>query len=119
LKTRLSLSKEDAHQYDEDIMVVPEKEKLLPPPMYQVVLVNDDFSPMDFVIDVLETIFHMSKEKATQVMLTVHRQGKAVCGVYTKDIAETKCEQVNRYACENQHPLLCKIQKISDNNSID
>ncbi len=66
---------------------------------------------MDFVVEVLEVFFAMNREKATKVMLTVHTEGKAVCGVYTRDIAETKAMQVNQYARECQHPLLCEIEK--------
>ena len=110
----LSLEKEN-HQYDDEgsVAVAPVKPKLAPPPMYKVILVNDDYTPMDFVIEVLESFFNLSREKATQVMLTVHTQGQAVCGVFTKDIAETKAEQVNRFSREHQHPLLCKIEKNS------
>lgn len=108
----LSLGKED-HEYDDEggVAVAPVKPKLTPPPMYKVILVNDDYTPMDFVVEVLESFFNLSREKATQIMLTVHTQGQAVCGIYTKDIAETKAEQVNRFSQEHQQPLLCKIEK--------
>jgi ATP-dependent Clp protease adaptor protein ClpS len=76
-----------------------------------VVLLNDDYTPMDFVVDVLMKFFGMNEEKATQVMLLVHTQGKAVCGVYTRDIAETKAAQVNQYSSECEHPLLCEIER--------
>ena len=85
--------------------------KLQAPPMYKVILFNDDYTPIDFVVEVLEVFFAMNREKATKVMLTVHTEGKAVCGVYTRDIAETKAMQVNQYARECQHPLLCEIEK--------
>ncbi|ENA37497.1 ATP-dependent Clp protease adapter protein ClpS [Pseudomonas sp. HPB0071] len=71
---------------------------------------NDDYTPMEFVVEVLEKFFSMNREKATQIMLVVHTQGKAVCGVFTRDIAETKAMQVNQYARESQHPLLCEIE---------
>ncbi len=77
-------------------------------------MINDDYTPMEFVVEVLEVFFGMKREKATQVMLTVHTQGRAVCGVYTRDIAETKAMQVNQYARENQHPLLCEIEAAGD-----
>jgi ATP-dependent Clp protease adaptor protein ClpS len=80
------------------------------PPMYKVVMLNDDYTPMDFVVEILELFFGANREKATQLMLQVHTQGKAVCGVYTRDIAETKAAQVNQFARENQHPLLCEIE---------
>lgn len=79
--------------------------------MYQVVMLNDDFTPMHFVVEVLVRFFAMNEEKATQVMMAVHTQGKAVCGVYSRDIAETKVAQVNQYADECDHPLLCELQK--------
>lgn len=109
---RLSLQKEGGEQEgDLDVAVVPEKTRLAPPPMYQVLLLNDDFTPMDFVVEVLEKFFSMPEGKATQIMLMVHTQGKAVCGLYSKDVAETKAQQVNEYSRENDHPLLCKTEK--------
>lgn len=86
------------------------KPELKRPPLYKVILLNDDYTPMEFVVEVLEVFFRMNREQATQVMLTVHTQGKGVCGVYTKDIAETKAAQVNQYARDHQHPLLCEIE---------
>jgi ATP-dependent Clp protease adaptor protein ClpS len=82
--------------------------------MYKVMLLNDDYTPMDFVVEILEKFFGMNREKATHVMLTVHIHGKAVCGIYTRDIAETKAAQVNEYAREHQHPLLCDIEAVED-----
>jgi len=81
------------------------------PPMYKVVLFNDDYTPMDFVVEVLEVFFNHNREAATKIMLTVHTEGRAVCGLFTRDIAETKAMQVNQYARESQHPLLCEIEK--------
>ena len=80
------------------------------PPLFKVVLMNVDYTPMEFVVEVLESFFRMNREQATHVMLTVHTQGKGVCGIFTRDIAETKAAQVNQYARENQHPLLCEIE---------
>ncbi|WP_242458040.1 ATP-dependent Clp protease adapter ClpS [Halomonas sp. YLGW01] len=96
---------------DGDLAVQSAEPDLAPPPMYKVVLHNDDFTPMEFVVEVLQTFFGMDSEKAVQVMLAVHTQGKATCGIFTRDIAETKCHQVNQYAKECQHPLLCDIDK--------
>lgn len=80
--------------------------------MYQVVILNDDFTPMDFVVVVLETFFTMDRERATQVMLHVHTRGKGVCGVYTREVAETrKVTQVNEFSRTHQHPLLCTMEK--------
>ena len=87
------------------------KEGLKPPSMYKVILNNDDYTPMEFVIDVLQKFFSYDIERATQLMLKVHYQGKAICGVYTAEVAETKVAQVNKYAKENEHPLLCTLEK--------
>ena len=81
------------------------------PPLYQVLLLNDDFTPMDFVVVVLETFFAMDRERATQVMLHVHTRGKGVCGVFTREVAETKVTQVNEFSRSHQHPLLCTMEK--------
>lgn len=90
------------------------KLKLKPPSMYKVMLLNDDYTPMDFVVEILEKFFSMGREKATHVMLTVHTHGKAVCGIFTRDIAETKSAQVNLYAREHQHPLLSEIEAVDE-----
>lgn len=82
-----------------------------PPSMYKVILNNDDYTPMEFVIDVLQKFFSYDIERATQLMLMVHYQGKAICGVFTAEIAETKVVYVNRYAKEHEHPLLCTLEK--------
>lgn len=103
--------KPDNHeQHEGDLAVQDVKPELKKPPLYKVVLINDDYTPMEFVVEVLETFFRMTREQATHVMLTVHTKGKGVCGVYTRDIAETKSAEVNQYARENQHPLLCEIE---------
>jgi ATP-dependent Clp protease adaptor protein ClpS len=81
------------------------------PPLYQVVLLNDDYTPMEFVVDVLEHIFRMDRTAATRVMLEVHTRGKGVCGVFTHEIAETKVAQVTAYARQQQHPLLCTMEE--------
>jgi ATP-dependent Clp protease adaptor protein ClpS len=103
----------DSEETDGDAGVAIETAKpaLKPPSMYKVILLNDDYTPMDFVIDVLSMFFTMSPEKATQVMLAIHTQGRAVCGIYSRDIAETKAAQVNQYSRDNQHPLLCEVDK--------
>ena len=86
------------------------KPELKRPPMYKVLLLNDDYTPMEFVVHILENFFSMQREKATQIMLVVHSEGKAVVGIYPRDIAETKSEQVNLYAQENDHPLMSSIE---------
>ncbi|WP_264642225.1 MULTISPECIES: ATP-dependent Clp protease adapter ClpS [unclassified Symbiopectobacterium] len=95
---------------DSDLLEKPQQ-KLQPPSLYNVILNNDDYTPMEFVIDVLQKFFSYDIERATQLMLTVHYEGKAVCGVYSADVAETKTVQVNRYARENEHPLLCTLER--------
>ena len=87
-----------------------EKPKLKKPPLYKVILVNDDYTPMDFVVDVLRSFFGMNVEKATQIMLKVHTEGKGVCGVFSKDVAETKAAQVNEYSRECEQPLMCSVE---------
>lgn len=86
-------------------------DEVKPPSMYKVILNNDDYTPMEFVIDVLQKFFSYDIERATQLMLTVHYKGKAICGVFTAEVAETKVAYVNRYARENEHPLLCTLEK--------
>ena len=81
------------------------------PPMYRVILLNDDYTPMDFVIEILTVFFGMSHDRATQVMLHVHTRGKGVCGVFTFEIAETKIVQVNEHSRQNEHPLKCTMEK--------
>ncbi|MET1076515.1 MAG: ATP-dependent Clp protease adapter ClpS [Pseudomonas sp.] len=100
---------------DEDgvggLAVQEAKPALQAPPLYKVILFNDDYTPMDFVVEILEVFFNLNREMATKVMLTVHTEGRAVCGIFTRDIAETKAMQVNQYARESQHPLLCEIER--------
>ncbi|KTC66009.1 regulatory protein for ClpA substrate specificity (plasmid) [Legionella adelaidensis] len=86
------------------------KPALKQPRKYKVVLLNDDYTPMEFVVEVLKTFFHMNEAIAVQVMLQVHMQGKGICGVFTRDIAETKVVLVNDYARKNEHPLLCSME---------
>lgn len=85
--------------------------KLRRPPLFKVLLLNDDYTPMEFVVQILETFFAMNREKATQIMLHVHTRGVGVCGVYTRDIAETKVQQVNDFARVHQHPLMCTMEE--------
>ena len=90
------------------VKAVPELQK---PPMYRVLLINDDYTPMDFVVEVLRHYFLMSEPIATMVMMQVHRSGKGECGVYTRDIAETKVTLVNNCSRANQQPLLCIMER--------
>ncbi|MAI42248.1 MAG: ATP-dependent Clp protease adapter ClpS [Gammaproteobacteria bacterium] len=95
-----------------NVLELPAKPKLKKPPLYQVVLLNDDYTPMEFVIDVLQEFFAMNREKATQVMLAVHTVGRGTCGIFSRDIAETKSAQVNQYAQDNEHPLVSIIEAV-------
>ena len=98
---------------DERGLVVEEaKPKLKKPPLYQVVLLNDDYTPMEFVVEVLEIIFGMDRQKATRIMLEVHTKGKGRCGVFTYEIAETKVAQISSYAQQHQHPLLSTLEEV-------
>jgi ATP-dependent Clp protease adaptor protein ClpS len=97
---------------DDDLALQEAKPKLKKPPFFKVILLNDDFTPMDFVIEILMYFFSMSQEKATRVMLQIHTQGVGVCGTYTKDVAETKVYLVNEYSREHQHPLLCSMEEV-------
>ncbi|MGH8398817.1 MAG: ATP-dependent Clp protease adapter ClpS [Gammaproteobacteria bacterium] len=93
-------------------LVVEEvKPRLKKPPLYKVVLLNDDYTPMEFVVEILQTFFRMDRTQATQIMLHVHTRGKGVCGVFTYEIAETKAAQVNDYSRKHQHPLLCTLEE--------
>ncbi|WP_220183797.1 ATP-dependent Clp protease adapter ClpS [Marinobacterium marinum] len=103
---------DDDHAGDSGLATAEARPQLKRPPMYRVVLLNDDYTPMDFVVEVLMIFFAMDQEKATQVMMAVHTQGKGVCGVYTRDVAETKSAHVNHYARENKHPLLCEVETV-------
>ena len=94
-----------------DVVLEVEKSKLKPPPMFKVILLNDDFTPMDFVVVVLQTFFSMNREQATQIMLKVHIDGAGVCGVYPNDVAITKVEQVVTFARQHQHPLRCVMEE--------
>jgi|TARA_B110000263_G_C15088623_1_gene409776 ATP-dependent Clp protease adaptor protein ClpS len=108
---KLEMSDETDNQQDEGLALQEAKPKLKRPPMYKVILINDDYTPMEFVVHILEEFFSRDREAATRIMLEVHTSGKGVCGIYTHEIAETKVSQVNLYARENQHPLLCTLEK--------
>lgn len=108
---RTVMSKKTDHDLNDDLALQEAKPKLKRPPLYKVLLLNDDYTPMEFVVQVLERFFGMGREKATQIMLQVHTQGAGVCGVFTRDIAETKVAQVNDFSHENQHPLKCTMEE--------
>lgn len=100
-----------AVKHQSDLQPTLENQRTAPPPMWKVLLLNDDFTPMDFVVVVLQQFFHMDEAQATRVMLTVHHQGRGVCGVFSKDVAETKVQQVVRFARQHQHPLQCVMEE--------
>ena len=109
---------DDDHGSDEErdtgLATATAKPELKRPSMYKVILLNDDYTPMEFVVHILEVFFAMNREKATQIMLTVHTQGAATVGIFPRDVAETKSEQVNNYAQENNHPLMSTIEMTDD-----
>lgn len=110
--TPMNMGHDDGEHKDGDrgLAVEESKPELKRPPMYKVLLLNDDFTPMEFVVHILEKFFSMERHKATQVMLAVHTEGQGVCGTFTRDIAESKVMQVNDYARKHQHPLLSTME---------
>ena len=111
IQTEIKMSDEFEADDDKSLLLQPSRPKLKKPPMFKVILLNDDYTPMDFVIEVLQSYFHMDQEKATRVMLHVHTRGMGVCGIFTRDVAETKVVQVNEYSRLRQHPLLCSMEE--------
>ena len=105
--------KPNRHQRGDDHGVVVETAppKLKRPPLYRVILLNDDYTPMEFVVQILQKVFGLDRNTATRIMLEVHTKGKGVCGVYTYEIAETKVAQVTGLAQQHQHPLLCTMEE--------
>ena len=120
LRKTFLITASDGVSYDSDsdngLAVQEERPKLKRPPLYKVIMLNDDYTPMEFVVETLEQFFGMDREKATRVMLTVHTQGRATCGLYSRDVAETKAAQVNQHARDNEHPLLCEIEAAEDDD---
>lgn len=98
------------HKQDESLLAA-ERTRTKPPPLFKVLLLNDDFTPMEFVIIVLQQFFSMNRERATQIMLQVHKEGSGICGVFPKDVAATKVEQVVSFARQHQHPLACVMEE--------
>lgn len=97
---------------EEGVAVAHVVPKVKNPLLYQVYLMNDDYTPMEFVVEILERFFFMSRDKANHTMLQIHNTGKGICGVYTRDVAETKVEQVNEYSRNHQQPLLCGMEVV-------
>ena len=116
---RLRLSKDEDESTDNSgddgyLLLEESKPGLKKPSLYKVMMINDDYTPMEFVVHVLQSFFSMDREKATRIMLQVHKDGKANCGIFTRDIAETKAAQVVEYAKQNEHPLQCVIEAVDD-----
>ena len=101
-------------QDDDGTVVEQSRPELKKPRMFQVVLLNDDYTPMEFVVELIEQFFYKSRENATRIMLKIHTEGKGVCGIYTEDVAETKAAVVNQYSLDHQHPLLCEVEPCND-----
>ena len=106
---------EDKNQ-DTSSVATLEKPKVKKPSLYRVILLNDDYTPMEFVVYVLQIFFGFDGDKAQQIMLAVHTHGKGVCGIFTKEVAETKRAQVNNFAKENGHPLLSDIEEVDEDD---
>ncbi len=97
-----------------DLVVEKKAVRTAPPPMYQVVLLNDDYTPMEFVVEVLQKFFSKGQEEAMRIMLQVHHEGKGICGVYPHDIAASRIAQVAQYARARQHPLQCVMEPVGE-----
>ena len=104
------MSEEPESENESGVAVEEAPPETKEPSMYQVIMLNDDYTPMEFVVHVLEKFFNLDRNTSTRIMLEVHTHGKGVCGIFTHEIAETKVSQVNDYARENEHPLLCTLE---------
>lgn len=105
------MTRKPDQEREHGVVVETSRPEAARPPLYSVLLLNDDYTPMDFVVEVLVRFFTLDVERATQVMLHVHTRGRGVCGVFTREVAESKVAQVNEYSRLNQHPLLCTMEK--------
>ncbi len=113
VRFRIDMNRSNVNrELEEGVSVQDSRPELQPPPRYKVLLLNDDFTPMEFVVQVLESVFHLSREKATQIMLHVHTRGVGVCGLFARDVAETKVAQVMDFARRHQHPLMCTMEEV-------
>jgi len=117
-RSKLILGSDEDQEDQEDqgtsVAVATIEPKLKKPPLYRVIIFNDDYTPMEFVVYVLQTFFGIDRDKATQIMLAIHTHGKGVCGIFTKEVAETKSVQVNNFARENEHPLISEIEPVDE-----
>ena len=121
IRSKLILGPDEDQQDQQDqedqgtsVAVATIEPKLKKPPLYRVIIFNDDYTPMEFVVYVLQTFFGIDRDKATQIMLAIHTHGKGVCGIFTKEVAETKSVQVNNFARENEHPLISEIEPVDE-----
>lgn len=105
------MNDETKGSHEDDLALQEARPKLKRPPMYKVLLLNDDYTPMEFVVHILEKFFGMDRRQATQIMLHVHTRGKGICGVFSRDVAETKVNLVDNYSKESQHPLKCIMEE--------
>lgn len=103
----------------DDLALETAPPRLKRPPLYRVMLLNDDYTTMEFVVQVLQAIFHHSEEKAAQIMLHVHQKGAGICGIYTREVAESKVEQVRQYSEQNEHPLQCTMEPESNDEGAE
>ena len=110
------LKNNNANEFDDNssVLVKPSDPIVKRPPLYHVVLLNDDYTPMEFVVELIEKFFNKDRQTATRIMLMIHNEGKGVCGIYTQDIAETKAALVNKYSMQHQHPLLCEAEPCDE-----
>jgi len=104
------MSDEKENNHNDGLLVAPAKPKLKKPHQYRVLLINDDYTTMEFVVMVLESIFHKTREEAVQIMLHVHQKGKGLCGIFPREVAESKVQQVLDIAKDNEHPLQCTLE---------
>jgi ATP-dependent Clp protease adaptor protein ClpS len=104
------MSEKKRAQRDEGLALEEARPRVKRPPLYHVILLNDDYTPMEFVVHILERFFNKDRPTATRIMLEVHTRGKGICGAFTHEIAETKVSQVNTYSRDNQHPLMCTLE---------
>jgi ATP-dependent Clp protease adaptor protein ClpS len=107
-------NKEEDNSGSTSTIAVLEKPKTKKPPLYRVIILNDDYTPMEFVVYILQAIFGFNRDKAQQIMLAIHTHGKGVCGIFTKEVAETKSAQVNNFAKDNEHPLVSDIEQVEE-----
>ena len=112
ISVKISCIKSMSQERDSNTILAPERARTKPPGMYKVILFNDDYTTMEFVIEVLRRFFSLNSERAQQLMLQIHNQGSAVCGIYTRDVAETKVSQVSEFAQQHGHPLRCGMEEI-------